>query len=110
MKKSFKKIWICIFSTYLWQKLKQTMQTKESLGDALGVENELALITKSFELTMEKQTLSEILNCLICSELNTKELVYCAFTCGRIQEMDNDKKAKMMHDFVIYQLASKLGL
>jgi len=86
------------------------MQTKESLGDALGVDNEISLIVKSFELTMEKETLSEILNSLICSELNTKELVYCAFTCGRIQEMDNNKKIQMMKDFTIYQLASKLGL
>ena len=44
MKKSFKKIWICIFSTYLWQKLKQTMQTKESLGEALGIEMNLRLL------------------------------------------------------------------
>ena len=76
------------------------MQTKESLGDALGVENELALVTKSFELTMEKQTLSDILNSLICSELNTKELVYCAFTCGRIQEMTRKHKCCTIFSFI----------
>ena len=82
------------------------MEEKENknLAIALGVDNENELIETCIRLAGAKETCSEILKALVCSDLNTKQLVYCAFVSGRMQEM-NDETA---NDFVMKHITAKL--
>jgi hypothetical protein len=70
------------------------METKkESLASAFGLENESELFAHCMELSTSTTSCSDILNKLICSDLNTKEMMYCAFICGKMQEMDKEMAA-----------------
>jgi hypothetical protein len=86
--------------------LSETMKEKEdhNLAIALGVDNENELIETCLRLAGSKETCSEILKALVCSDLNTKQLVYCAFVSGRMQEM-NDESA---NNFVMKHITARL--
>jgi hypothetical protein len=64
---------------------------EDTTAHAMGIENPKELLKTCLEISLTTKTCSEILNKLICSHLTTKELVYCAFLCGRMQEMDIEK-------------------
>lgn len=74
---------------------------QDTTGKALGLENSKELFKRCLEITLTTETCSEILNKLICSHLNTKELVYCAFICGKMQEMDVEKAVKNFIEEII---------
>lgn len=63
-------------------------QENETAASAFGLDNSKELFNICLDVTLNSKTCSEILNKLICSHLNTKELVYCAFICGKLQEVD----------------------
>ena len=79
-------------------------QERETLASAYGLDNESELLNLCIDLTLTTADCSEILNKLVCSHLNTKELVYCAFICGKMQEMDKE----MATLFVLKQRIEKL--
>lgn len=68
---------------------------KESLASAFGIENENQLFEHCMELSTSTTGCSDILNKLICSSLTTKEMMYCAFICGKMQEMDAEMASLM---------------
>ena len=61
------------------------VQSSLTIAEALGLSNEDKLLIRCIQLCADNTHISEILNKLICSELNTKELTYCAFVVGKIQ-------------------------
>ena len=74
---------------YLCEKLFGTMESKkETIASAFGLENEEELFKHCMDVSLSTPNCSDILNKLVCSHLNTKEMIYCAFICGRMQEMD----------------------
>jgi len=87
------------------------METKkESLASAFGLENENELFAHCMELSTTTTSCSEILNKLICSDLTTKEMMYCAFICGKMQEMDTEMAALMyMRKSLMEMLEEKIN-
>jgi hypothetical protein len=61
---------------------------KETIASAFGLENEDELFKVCMDISLTTPNCSDILNKLVCSHLNTKEMIYCAFVCGRMQEME----------------------
>jgi len=83
------------------------METKkETLASAFGIDNEDELFKRCMELSFTTKDCSEILNKLVCSHLNTKEMIYCAFICGKMQEVDVEMAALL---FIKTRLAEKLN-
>ena len=81
-------------------------EEQDTTAKALGLENSIELIKRCLEITLTTETCSEILNKLICSHLSTKELVYCAFVCGKMQEMDVEKAVE---DFINQIIENKIN-
>ena len=79
---------------------------KDTTANALGLENAKELFKHCLEISLTSKTCSEILNKLICSHLSTKELVYCAFVCGKMQEMDVEKAVE---DFINQIIENKIN-
>lgn len=69
------------------------IQEESTLASAFGLENPKELFKHCLEISLTTDNCSEILNKLICSHLTTKEMVYCAFICGKLQEMDDETAA-----------------
>jgi hypothetical protein len=83
------------------------METKkETLASAFGIDNEDELFKRCMELSFTTKDCSEILNKLVCSHLNTKEMIYCAFICGKMQEVDVEMAALL---FIKTRLAEKIN-
>ena len=61
-----------------------------TLSEALGLTNGVELFRHAVSLTLSESNCSDILNKLICSELNTKEMMFCAFICGKLQEAEKE--------------------
>jgi len=79
---------------------------KETLASAFGLDNENELFNHCMELSTTTISCSDILNKLICSNLTTKEMMYCAFICGKMQEMDTEMAMLL---FMRKQIAEMTG-
>lgn len=68
------------------------METKtQSLSTAMGIATENELFIYCIKLSLNATSCSDILKKLICSHLTTNEMMYCAFLCGKMQEIDENK-------------------
>ena len=103
----FKNTCTCNFCTYICQNFYDMKQEKATLPELLGIENETELINKCLELYAIEESISTILNKLICSELTTKELVFCAFISGKLQGESNEEKMRMFTNYAIQQIQKK---
>lgn len=78
-----------MFAENLSETMEKTQNT--SLAFALGVcdeKRENDLVALCIKLSAKNEYCSEILKELMCSDINSKELIFCSFLCGRMQEMD----------------------
>ena len=78
----------------------------DTTATALGLENSKELFKRCLEISLTTETCSDILNKLICSHLTTKEMVYCAFICGKLQEMNVEKAVE---DFIKKIIENKIN-
>lgn len=86
------------------------MQTKkENLESALGLSDVDELVANCIELSMTESRVSEILKKLICSDLGTKELVFSAFICGKLQGSNDTTMQDMIKDYAFYLLKKKIN-
>lgn len=86
----------------------ETNEKQETLGQALNISNDDELFALCIKLCIQHDTISEMIKTLMCSELSTKEVIYCAFQIGRLQEIDDEKRNLLLSHYALTLLKKNI--
>jgi hypothetical protein len=69
---------------------------QQNLPEALGVENEDQIIENCLMLQVTEEDISSILKKILCSNYNSKEMLYAAYVVGKMQNSSKEQLEGVM--------------
>lgn len=78
---------------------------KQTLPHALGITNEDEIIEQCLVWNATEEDLSTILKKIMCSEYNSKEMLFASYCVGKMQGMEKDKMNDIMMLLTVKRIA-----
>lgn len=84
-----------------------SMTKKQNLPESLGILNDDEILQNCLDWVLEYDDLAEILKKLMCSELNSKEMLFAAFWIGKMQKSSSEEISDLITYLKIKSIVDK---